>query len=141
MHLADVDGFFVFLHIKRRFGHHLAFFLWHFQHVVVKAGDGDVVVFVGERSNHLCKNVDGIGHRAAKEAGVQVAVGTGYFHLHVSQPAQPGGDGRNVGSYHAGVGNQDDVGLEHLFVLLAEVAQAGRAYLFFAFNHKLYVTG
>ena len=135
----DANGLLIFLLVKRNAGNHLAFNLRHFLHIVIKTGHGDTSVRIRHLGQHLAKHVNGIGHCAAEVPGVQVAVRSGYFHLPISQTAQAGGQRRQIGSQHAGVRHEDNVGLQQLFVLLAEGFQAGRTNLFLALEDEFHV--
>ena len=68
---------------------------------------------------------------------MEVAVRTGDLHDHVAETAQTGGDGRRVGGDHARVGNEDDVALEQVFVLLTEAVELRAADLLLALKHEL----
>ena len=112
-----------------------------FNHVVVEMRNGDVVVLVGAFGNHLAQGVERIGHAAAEEAGVEVGVGAGDLDFPIGQAAQARGDARHVGGNHRGVGNEDDVGLHEVFVLLNPLREAARTDFLLAFEHELHVTG
>ena len=85
------NGLLVLLFVEGDAGNHVALFLRHFLHIVIEAGHGDASVLVRQAGNQLAEHVDGIGHRAAKMPGVQVAVGTCHLYLPVGQSAQAGG--------------------------------------------------
>ncbi len=75
-----------------------------------------MVVFIVQRGNHLCQNINGIGHCATIKAGVQVAVRASYFYFYIAQAAQAGGNGRGVRlPNNAGIGNKDDIAGKFIF--------------------------
>ena len=136
-HSADVDALLVRVLAERRLGHGLALLGAQLLHVVVEPFDGDVLVLVLERRDHLAQNVDGVGCRTAVQAAVQVPVGAGDFHFHVAQTAESRGDGRHVVGNDARVAHQHHVGGQAFLVLAQKILQVDRAHLLFSFNHEL----
>ena len=83
MYVAKVEGRFIFFKAKwglievgtLRVTQHLNF--------VVESGNGDLVVCVVQRSDHLGEDVDRVGHGSAVNTRVQIAVRTRYFDFDV----------------------------------------------------------
>lgn len=138
---ADAKFLLVASLVEGGLGHEGALLVGEDEDVVVEAGDGDVAVRVVEVGDHLAEHVDGVGHGAAEEAGVEVVVGAGDFDLPVAEAAEAAGDAGHVGGNHRGVGDEDDVGLEQLFVFLAEAVERAGADFLFALEHELDVAG
>ena len=93
---SDAQVIHVVLFVERRFIHGLALFGTDNQHIIVKARNGDVVVFILHGSNHLAEDVDRVGYCAAVYPGMQVAVGRGHFYFHVAQAPQAHGNRRRL---------------------------------------------
>ena len=108
-----------------------------FHHVVVETGDGDAAVGIVERSDEGAELVDGIGHRAAVMAGMEVLVGPRHLHFQVGQTAHAAIDGRHLFAYHGGVGDQHHIGLQEILVGLDPGGQGAAANLFLAFEDEL----
>ena len=141
MYLTHVEGFLVLIEVEGSLGHQCTLSLGEHQHIIVEVRDGDFVVLVLQRGNHLAEDVDGVGDGAAENAGVQVLVGTSHLHLEVAEAAQTRGDGGRVGGNHAGVRHEDNVGFEEFLVLFAEIVQAAATDLLLPFQHELHVAG
>ena len=85
MYISNVQRFFIGFQIKGGFGHFGAFLFGNHLYLVIKARNGDMIVFIMQLCNHFGQHVDRVGCRSAINSGVQIAVGPGYFHLHVAQ--------------------------------------------------------
>ena len=96
---------------------------------------------VNEPGHQPGQHVGRVGHRTAEEARVQVLVRALHFNLHVSQTAQTTCNRGCLQRQHRGIRHQNDVGLEHLPVLTAEVVKACRTDLLLALEHELHVAG
>ena len=70
---------------------------------------------------------------------MQVAVGTGHFHFPIGQPAQAGGERRQIGREHASVAHQHDVAGQQFTVLLQEGGQARRADFLLSFQYEFHI--
>ena len=135
-HGSDVDALLVGVFAERRLGHGRALLRTEFRHVVVEPLDGDVLVLVLEGRDHLAEDVDGVGCGPSVQPAVQVAVGSGHFHLHVAQSSQSRRDGRHVVRDDARVAHQDHVRREALAVRFEEIFEVNRPHFFLAFDHE-----
>lgn len=75
-------------------------------------------------ADEFAEDVGWVCHCSAECAGVEVVVGAGNFNLPVGESAQSGGDGGCVGSDECGVGYEDDVAFQQVFVFFDEWAEA-----------------
>ena len=139
--IADFERFLVFCKVERSLVEGFALGGRQLAHVVVEARNRHVSVFIDERSHHAGQDIGRIGHRTSEQAGVQVLVGACHFDLHISQTAQTAGDRRYLHRDHRCIGNQNDVCLEHLLVVGAELVEAGRPDLFLAFEQEFHIAG
>ena len=103
-------------------------------HAVIKAGDGDVAVFIKNAAENTGQHPDRILRGAAEDAGMQIAVGGLDLHFVVDQPAQRGGDRRRIGVPHAGVADQREVRLEVGLVLFKKRNEILRSDFLFALD-------
>ena len=85
--------------------------------------------------------MDRVWRGAAVEAGVQIAIRTGGFHLHIDQAAQPDAQGGKALRVKLRIGDQRDVGLELGRIFRDELADGRAADLFFAFDQELEIDG
>jgi hypothetical protein len=83
----------------------------------VQARDGDVAPLVVQRGQQPAQRGEGVGHRAAEDAGVDRPLERADLDDEVHQPAQAGREGRDVDRRVAGVGDDDDVAAQGLAVL------------------------
>ena len=100
--------------------------------VVIKTGDVDAAVFVDHPAEQFAQRHGWILDRAAVNAGVQIAVGTGELDLERGDAAQRVRQRRVLEVGHACVGNHDAVALEFAFVLLEKLDERFAADLLLA---------
>ena len=117
-HIVHIDSFVVGFLRERYLRYHRPFLFGDRQHVVIETRNGDFAVFVHYLRQHLAKGVHGVLHRSAEMPRVQVSVRTIHFDLPVRQTAQTGGDRGCLFADHGGVGYQDNIGFEEVFVFL-----------------------
>ena len=86
-------------------------------HAVVEAQNGDAPVVVMERRENACQDAQRVLRGTAKNARMQVAVGTGEPHFLVDQTPQRGRDRRRRRIPHTGVADQCKVEPEFFGVI------------------------
>ena len=109
--------------------------------IVVEARNRHAAVLVDKTGDEPGQHVGGVGDGTSEEPRMEVLVGPGHFNLHVSQPAQPAGNGGSGHGKHRGIRHQNDVGFQQLFIAAAETVKAGRPDLLLALQHELDVAG
>ena len=103
-------------------------------YTVIKARNGNVAVLVKEAPEDAGQYPDWVLRAAAKDPGVQIAVGGLDLHLLVDKSAQRGGDRGRIRVPHPGVANQCVIGFELVLVLLEKRHEVLRSDFFFAFD-------
>ena len=82
--ILDIKCFFISIKIKRGFGHGRSFFLGKLIYLIVKSRYGNMVIFVMQRSNHFCQNVNWIGDSSTVKSGMKVSVWTRNFYFYIT---------------------------------------------------------
>ncbi len=72
----------------------------HRLHAIVKAVDRHLQILVVQAGDQPCKHGRRILHRAAEDAGMQVAIRSRHMHLQRRQPAQAISESRDAGRNH-----------------------------------------
>ena len=90
--------------------------------------------------NQFTQHVNRVSHGTTENTGMQVGIRTGYFNLPVSQTSQSRRDRRDIRTDHAGIGNQDHVCLQHIFMFPTKFRKIRRTDLFFTLDHEFHVT-
>ena len=116
--IIHIDRLVIFLLRERDLRNHLSLLFRDRQHIVVETRYRDASVLIHHLRDHLAKRIHGVLHRPTEMTGVQVAIRSVHFDLPVRQTTQTGGDGGCVFTDHRRVGNQDNIGLQHLFMIL-----------------------
>jgi len=76
------------------------FFLREGPHIIIESRDGHTPVPVVELRDDLRKRLDRVVHGAAERPGMEILVRPHHLHLHITEPAQPVTDRRNVFAEH-----------------------------------------
>ena len=71
--------------------HGLAFRLAHLVDIIVESGYRDLAFLVVQIGDHLGQHIDGVRHGTTIDAGMQVPVRSGHFHLQIGQSSQARG--------------------------------------------------
>ena len=108
-----------------------------FEDVVVEAGHLHAAVRVVQRRDEAGDRRRRVRNRAAEHAGVQVEIGAVEVHRARDQPAHAGDHARDVRRDHAGVGDDDDVGVETIAVRGEQFLEVRRAGLLLALDQEL----
>ena len=110
-------------------------------HVVVKAGNGDAPVFVAQPGEQLAEGQGGIVHRAAVDAGMQIAGRPAQGDFHGADAAQGISEGGMIQAGHAGVGNDHGAAMEFLAIGQQEAVQTLAADFLLAFDDEGEIAG
>ena len=109
--------------------------------VVVKTGDGNAAVFVAQFGQQLAQGHRRVVHRAAENAGVQIARRAVHRDFKGDDAAQRVGQRRMIGIGHAGVGDDDGVAFQFVPVRFEKFRQVRAADFLLAFDDKGQIAG
>ena len=110
-------------------------------HVVVESGNRDAAILIAQLRQQLTQGHCGIFHRAAKDAGVQIARRAVQDDFQRADAAQSIGECRQSFCRHAGVGNHHRVATQLLAPRLQERGQTFAADFLLAFDDEGQVAG
>ena len=137
--LVDVQECLVLVHVEGSAGEHGAVLGGKLDDIVIEAGNGDAAVGIVEAGDHRAEGVARVGDRAAVMAGMQVLVGAGDGDFQVGEATHAAVDGRDLLGDHRGVGDEDDIGLQEVLMLLRPGGEGGASDFFLTLEDELHV--
>ena len=109
------------------------------RHLVVEARDIELAIGRGQVRENAREHLNRIGDGTSPHAGMPRLLEGFNLDVHLHDAAQLIGERGHAGVEVRGVGENDEVGVEHLPVLLEEVNEVLRTDLFLALDHELHV--